>query len=353
MMGNKIRSVLVAGDFSWPIYEPDFCAGLRQTGVVVSEFRALRYLGPGALLRRAQGKFLVGPGIAIANLALMERCRHLRPDVLLAWRTPWLAPVTIRLCQRLGVRVVIYNNDDPFGPDANLRIWRRFRAILSFADACFAYREVNLEDYRQAGARRVGLLRSWFNPAVHHPVELSTANQAKYGSDVVFVGHGENDGRLDLLVQLADSGVKLRLFGPGWTRLLQGTVLERLLPVASLDGSDYTQAIAAAKIALVFLSARNRDQYTRRCFEIPAIGTLMLAPRTQELAGLFAEDREAVYYSSAQELVDKAKRYCLDEQLRSRVASAGRARCLRDGHDVASRATTFIHDLAQILSTSA
>jgi spore maturation protein CgeB len=330
----------VAGDFAWEFYEPAFCWGLREAGARVEELRVGPLFGPGDLLRRAQRKLVVGPGVAVANAALLARCAAFKPDVVLAWRAPWLSPATVRLARHLGARqVALYNNDDPFGPDRSLRIWRRFRRSIPAANVCFAYRSVNVAEYRDAGARRVELLRSWYDPRLHRPMELPPV------CDVLFAGHYEPDDRIEVLNALHASGLRLRIVGGGWERLDRREPIARLLPIAHAVGEDYVRAIAAAKVALVFLSKRNRDQYTRRCFEIPAIGTLMLAPRTPELLAMYREGEEAAFFSNAAEALKQATRFVQDEGLRRRVAAAGRARCRADGHDVASRARQFLRDL--------
>jgi hypothetical protein len=328
------------------VYERAFCDALRRVGADVVELPTLRFFGPGDLLRRAQTKYCVGPGIAAANAALIATCALQRPDVLLAWRTPWLWPSTLRAArQAAGCRVVLYNNDDPFGPDADLPIWRRFRKLIPVADACFCYRQVNVAEFQAAGAKTVALLPSYFDPAVHRPIALTEAERLRFETDVVFVGHCERDGRLELVDKVIDSGIQLRLFGTLWDRHAHGHRWIDRLPITDVWGDEYARAIAGARIALVFLSGRNRDNYTRRCFEIPAIGTLMLAPRTQELLSLYREDEEAAFFGTADELIGQVRRYLADPELRARVAAGGHARCFRDGYDVDSRARRFLVDL--------
>lgn len=336
-------SVLVVGDFAWDMYEPGFCRALRTVGATVRELRSSRWFGPWELMRRAQQKFVIGPGVAAANAAFVAVAALQRPDLVLAWYTPWLLPLSIELAHVAGARnIALYCNDDPFGPDREKAIWRHYRRLIPHADLCLAYREVNVAEYREAGARRVGMLRSAFDPRLHRPRALTADEQRRFAADVVFVGHCEDDSRLTAMDQLLASGLKVKLFGSRWQDFARGRAWERLPPVRPVLGEDYVAAIAAAKIAVVFLSARNRDTYTRRCFEIPAIGTLMLAPRTPELLAMFREDEEAAYFSSPEELIAQARRYCRDDALRLRVAHAGHDRCLRDGHDIYGRARELL-----------
>ena len=345
--------ILVAGDFRDAIYEPAFCDALRRGGAEVETLRVGDLFGRWGPWVRAQRKYVVGPGIRHANRVFVESCAVTRPDVVLGWRTPWILPGTITRAREAGARlVVLYNNDDPFGPDRGMAIWRNFRRIVPEADLCFAYRSVNLEEYRRAGARDVALLRSYFIPSLHYPPRLTDDELRRYACDVVFLGHGEDDERLDLFDAVMDIGLEVRLFGAGWAEHARGHRWARLLPIVNLRGDEYRKAVGAAKIGLVFLSRRNRDDYTRRCFEIPAIGTLMLAPRTDELLSLFREDVEAAFFGSAQELAAQALRYARDDVLRKRVADAGRRRVIADGHDVDARARDFLARVSALGSTA-
>lgn len=337
-----MSKVLVAGDFAWDMYEPAICRGLRAEGAEVIELHAHRFFGPGSLLRRAQSKLVFGPGVALANAAFVAQCALHKPDLVLAWRAPWLWPQTIALARAAGAKkIALYCNDDPFGPDRDLRIWRAWREGIPAADVVLAYRTQNLAELTAAGARAVKLFRSSYDADVHRPLALTDADRARFGCDVVFVGHCEDDSRLALMDALLLSGLSVRIFGTDWERHARGHAWDKLVPILPLRGDDYVRALCAAKAAVVFLSARNRDTYTRRCFEIPACGTAMLAPRTEDLRTLFGED-EALFWSSADELVSQARRACSDDALRARVAEAGRKRVLADGHDARARARELL-----------
>ncbi len=342
--------VLVVGQFAWDQNEPSFCRGLRRAGAEVHELRVARPWPVLDLARRAQMKAVFGPEIWALNLAVLRSCRQVSPDAILAWRMPWLRRGVMRALRRLGPKLVLSNNDDPFGPDRQLRIWREFRRIVPQADACFAYRDANLAEYAAAGARRVFVLRSWFDEEVHYPVTLSEADRERYGSDATFVGHWEDDGREECISALVREGLRVRIFGSSevWNPIVARRGWAGVGPVVPVSGDSYRRAVAGAKLVLAFLSKRNRDDYTRRCFEIPAMGAAMAAPRTRTLQSMFLEDREAIFFDSPEELLEKVRRYLRDDAARAAIAAAGRARCLADGHDVTSRARRFLADLATL-----
>jgi hypothetical protein len=189
------------------------------------------------------------------------------------------------------------------------------------------------------------MLRFWFTPELNHPVELSPEEQEQYGSDVVFVGNYEPQGRLEWLEEIAKAGFNLRLFGPGkyWDQKLRKSPwLRHLAPVNEAWGENYNKALCGAKVALCLLSKLNRDTYTCRCLEIPATKTMLLSEYTDDLATLYTEGVEAEFFRSKEELIAKLHRYVANDPLRREVAEAGYRRVVADSHDVISRMSEVI-----------
>jgi len=193
------------------------------------------------------------------------------------------------------------------------------------------------------GARHADVLLPYFLPWQDRPVELSPTDQDRFATDVVFVGHYEPDGREHSVRALVGAGIQLKIWGGRyWNREVLGDLYDRLQPIELAEGDEYAKALCGAKVCLAFLSKLNRDTYTRRCFEIPACGRVMLAERTDDLLRLFKEDEEACFFSSNEELVKKARWLIANKANRDRIAEAGFRRVWADGHDLGSRAKEFV-----------
>lgn len=356
--------ILIAGDWHSALHEEPMFRALRSLGHDVHRFSWHEYFqtAPGLryavtrLWRRVENRFLVGPELKRINRDLVALAERIDPELVFIYRGTHIHSSTLDRLRRKLLRAVIvgYNNDDPFSPLYPRWLWRHFRRSIPHYDLVLAYRHANLADLRAAGARRVELLRSWFVPEHHHPVAEDDAHSLDpYRTEVVFIGHYENDGRLECLEAIAAAGIPLRIFGPGydWDPVLRNSPgLRHLGPVHLVWGPDYTRALCGAKIALCFLSTLNRDTYTRRCFEIPATGTFMLAQNSADLATLFREGEEAELFRSPEELVAKIERYRAQDETRRAVARAGLERVRRDGHDVVSRMRTLLQWVERVRS---
>ncbi len=342
--------ILIAGDWHSELHEEVVAHALSALGHEVKSFKWHSYFSHRTSLlatilhpwRRAQNKYIFGPLISQINDDFVAEAERFRPDMIFVYRGTHIHARALAAVRDAspGCVLIGYNNDDPFAPKQPKCLWRRFLEAVPEYDLVLAYRHANLSEYRAVGARRVELLRSWFVPERNHPVILSEPEKAKFECDVVFVGHYEPDQRLEYLEEIVRQGFHLRLFGPGydWDPVIKrSSVLSSLAPIQLVWGEDYNRALCGAKVALCFLSKLNRDTYTRRCFEIPAAGTLMLSEYTEDLAGLFAEGVEAEFFRTREEMMGKIRKYIREPARRHSIAAAGHRRVFQDQHDVRAR----------------
>jgi hypothetical protein len=351
--------IMIAGDWHSEVHEEPVFRAFEQLGHWPIRFPWHSYFVPSGPLSlpfcKLQNKYMIGPLIGRMNRDLVQCASSERPDALFVYRGTHILLDTLRSIRRSSPATVLvgYNNDDPFSDLYPKWQWRHFLRAVPEYDLMLAYRSHNLAEFKVAGARRVELLRSWFVPERNRPVELSADDQARYACDVVFVGHYEDDGRVEYLREVVRLGLKLRLWGPGydWDRVLRHVPeLKHLVPVQLAWGDEYNKALCGAKVALCFMSKLNRDTYTRRSFEIPASRVLMLSYFTEDLAGLFIPGVEADYFSSVGEMKQKLVQYIRDPAARSRVAQAGYNKVFQSGHDVVSRMRSVMTWLSELQS---
>ena len=353
--------ILIAGDWHSDLHEQVVLQSLHRLGHEIGEFKWHSYFAfephkrssLGALVKRAQNKYVTGPIYTRLNKDFVTKVCEFRADVVFVYRGTHIDAYALHAVRSALPRCILvgYNNDDPFAPTQPKYLWRHFLAAIPHYDLMLAYRHANLDALRIAGARRVELMRSWFVPERNYPVELSNEELSRFKTDVVFVGHYEPDQRLSYLEEIVRQGFSFRLFGPTkyWAKpLAQSSVLRHLAPTQMVWGADYNRALCGAKLALCFLSKLNRDTYTRRCFEIPATKTLMLSEYSDDLASLFVEGVEADYFRSKDEMMLKIQHYVGDANSRQCVAQRGHEKVQCSGHDVDSRMKIMLDWIEQI-----
>ena len=351
---------LLAEDWASHIYAEPFFQRLAELGEEVHAFKECEFyrvpLGAGPYVKLAkkwihgQHRLRLGPRIVRLNLALLSRVEELRPDALFVFRGDQIFPATLAAIKQRGVYVVGWHNDNPFSPRYPWYIWRHFRRSIPLYDRLYAYRADNLEDFRRAGCARSDLLRSFFIRELNHPIGPP---DPRYACGVSFCGHWEADGRDSYIATLLDAdGIDFRLLGTLWERSpLFPRIQKRFGKIQPVYKETYNIALGSSKIALAFLSGLNRDTYTRRCFEIPAAKTFMLAQYTPDLASMFTEGEEADYFRGPAEMMSKIRFYLGDESARIRVAAAGYARLQQEGHEALDRARQVRNDIYRDLDS--
>lgn len=199
---------------------------------------------------------------------------------------------------------------------------------VPFYDYIVTTKSYIIDDMKSLGAKNVIFVNNAYEKRFHHLYDMTQDDYDRLGADVGFVGSYEKE-RCDSLLYLADHGLKVTVWGAGrkWKRYKKYNP-NFVLHEEGLYSKDYSKSFRAAKISLCFLKKINYDQQTSRSIEIPACGGFMLAERTDEHKALFEEDKEAVYFSSNEELLEKCRYYLDHEDERKAIAEAGWKRCL-------------------------
>lgn len=342
--------IMIIGDWHSKIHEEALKNGFVKLGHQVVEFQWYSYFKSNSKLNlfllKLQNKFLLGPIVNLIQKDIINLVMFEKPEAVFIYRgTHVFADTLAKLKKNLNTKIIVYNNDDPFSKKQPYYYWRHFIKSLKYCDLALAYRHHNMNDFMQNGAIKVGLLRSWFIPEKDFPIAKDLIEE-QFIHDVVFIGHFENDGRDKIFEYLLDNGIKLKIYGPEWNKHIdQFTKLKSILPTHALSGLEYNKVISGSKIIICILSKLNRDTYTRRCFEIPAIKGFMLAEYTKDLADLFLEDNQVVFFRTKEELLHKIQFFLKNEPERQAISQNGYEAVFKGKHDNTSRAQEVIEHI--------
>lgn len=351
-LGPTANRILLVGDYMWPFYH-DACAdALEYHGCAVKRFGWLtdfhtwveghsepKFI---SFWHRIQYGSRLGPIVFKVNQRLINIAVEFQPKIIWLHTAHLISPRTIKYLRTVLPKTifVLYTHDNPFSHAAKKRVWRNFRKSIPLFDIHVAHRENDFIGYKKYKVEPQFLMRSYFIPETENPIPREQI-PARFICDVVFAGHYENDGRVEMLESICEAGYTLNLFGGGWTAALShlrpDSPLRAKYPVMPATKVDYQYAICGAKVALCFLSTLNQDTYTTRSFQIPAMKVVMLSQYTDDLASLYQPDVEAVFFKSKSEMLHQLKFLLENEQRRNSIAEAGYKKAYSAGYDVKSR----------------
>lgn len=241
-----------------------------------------------------------------------------------------IGPQSIALLKTLAPRLSHYTGDNPYAdPRPEKRRWDLFlRALPNYDLAVTVSRPGVHQQMLTLGARAPLVVTHCADEVIHQP---SVIFDPKWQADVAFVGTWM-PGRGAFLAQLAAAGIKLAIYGPRWQKSRCFNQLSPYLRGGYLEGADYAAAIASARIALVLLNDANNDTHTSRSIEVPALGTLLCAPRTEKHQSLYQEGLEALFYETLADCAQLCRKALSQPDRLFVMAQAGRKRAKVNGH---------------------
>ena len=270
--------------------------------------------------------------IDVLDRLLARKLRHRLPSGCeLAWvnQGTYLGPRCLEAVRRAVPLVVNYANDNPFCA-AGLRRFRAYRQALPLYDHVFLPREENVQEALRLGVPKAYVFMFTADEVAHRPVPLDDPGLAPWRGHLGFAGTWFPE-RGPFLCRLLDLGVKIRLAGDRWERAAEWPRLRQHHLGHGLTGADYVRCLQGSLASLCLLNAANLDLHTRRTAEIPAVGGVLIAPRTPAHARMFVEGEEALLFDGAEEAARHMALLAADPARRAAIAAAGRRRVVEDG----------------------
>jgi spore maturation protein CgeB len=320
---------------------------MRNMGLEITTFDTTPYLNGGTKIARSlRHRTKMGLNVMRLNRDLLNVVGK-SDGIPYIWfdKATLIWPTTLKRLREITGAVLIHYTPDP---QILFHRSRHFINSIRLYDLLFTTKPFELDLYKELGAHSAHLTYQAYDKNRFYPRELSEQDFIKYKTDVAFIGHYEKH-RADCIKAIVDSGIMVKVWGRRWPQFARWHQWARKIIMGkSIVCEDYCMALSAASICLGLLSKLVPETTTTRSFEIPACGVFMLAERTKEHTKLFEEGREAEFFSSRHELVEKVLYYLKHTQERQRIAAAGRQRCLRSGYSYQDRLKEILKKIESI-----
>jgi spore maturation protein CgeB len=272
----------------------------------------------------------------VINKRIWRDLNNLKPDLVLVIKGYCLWPKTIKKIRELKRCLVFcFNSDNPFNLISRGASNKNILSSIPYYDCYFTFSRRFIEFIRRQGAERVEYLPFGFDPDLHYPVSLTDIEKQKYGNDIVFVGNWDEEREYWLkFLKNFDLGIWGENY---WRRRCKDKDLRLKWRRKAMYGEDMSRVLNSSKISLNILRVQNKGSHNMRTFEAPACGAFVLAERSDEAREFFEEDKEAVYFSTPEELRDKARYYLEHDEERRKIARAGYQRCMTSDYSYLDR----------------
>ncbi len=226
-------------------------------------------------------------------LRRLERaCADWRPEVALVTKGGPITPdVVQRIRARFGTRFVNFFPDNPL-------LMIPFECIEAY-DVFFTKERYAMRTLQSVGLRNLHYLPMYCVPTIHHPVTLTSAEQARFGAAVSLVG-SRYPYRERLVRELADR--PLRVWGGGW-RSVRDPAVRGLVAGGPVFGREKLCVYAGSTLSLNPHHPMNDIVgVNNRAFELAAAAACQVADFKEDLPTLFKPGEEILLYRDLREL---------------------------------------------------
>lgn len=268
------------------------------------------------------------------NKLLLEKIDRFNPDVLVVFKGMEIYPGTLSQAKKKGVKLVNYNLDHPLEYHTQGSGNRYVRQSIDLYDMHISYSYKIID----ALSRRRKSTVTAYLPFGHYvsPELYARYHKIESVNRVCFVGNPDKN-RAEFLQAFCNSGLQVDVFGSDWRRYLSENELLRIYP--AVYGEDFWRTLRRYTIQLNIFRPHNYESHNMRSFEIPAIGGIMLAPRSEEHSLFFKEGVECFFYDSVDEAISVSKRLLLTSNSDlERIRIGARERSVKDCYHYRFRA---------------
>lgn len=339
------KRVLFIGNTQGPSTSLYYYVNLIRAGHTVYPFDP-EYFNPQNSLEEFHIRLAKSPSrkrIESVSEDLIQLCRANPFDIVFVFAENFLSAETleeIRRTSRVSPILIYHSHDNNFAP--GILKPADFKTTLVAYDYVFTTKSKNVAKYKAIGQERAFYLPSAFEPSVHCPITDDESQFTKEPFPITFIGTYDQS-RAPFLD--AVGWESLYVWGNGWDRFPHFKSHEKKIEPRAVYYYEYADILSHSSCVLGLLREEASDLHTQRTFEIPACGSLQIAPRNEEILSFFDENKEIVCFESLDELKDRAQFYLAHPNKRKEIARRGFERVLRDHHTYFDRVQSILETI--------
>jgi len=149
--------------------------------------------------------------------------------------------------------------------------------------------------------------------------------------------------RADFLLKIAESGIKLDVYGNDWHKYLKHPNIMIFEPVY---GDELWKVLRKYRVQINMMRPHNLDSHNMRSFEVPGVGGILLAPETWDHKIYFEVDKEIFLYKDLMECITQIKKLlALDLNEINTIRERTRSRSVNSAYSYKDRAKQVLEKI--------
>ncbi|MCB9262688.1 MAG: glycosyltransferase family 1 protein [Flavobacteriales bacterium] len=252
-----------------------------------------------SVLNKVLFKLLPKFSLSGINKKILDFVKKNPADIILIFKGMEIFPETVKALHQIGSKLINYNPDHPFEFHGIGSGNKFVRGSIPFYHLYLTYSYKIATDVENKYGVKAGVVPFGYEiteELLQNSIKASEINR------LCFLGNPDSL-RADFLCKLSKKGIPVSVYGLNWKDFFdkdcQIEVHDRV------HGQQFWEVLRKYRIQLNLFRSHNTNSHNMRSFEVPAVGGIMLAPKTDEHSIYFETDKEAFYYENFKECLDK------------------------------------------------
>ena len=234
--------------------------------------------------------------------------------------------------------VPIFNYYTDFVPEDD----KDFLTSLPLYTGIFTYNRNFVPVWYWYGAKRVNYIPFASDSTLHIPKRPDPDHFDYYHSPISYLGSWKPPSSLwpTLLIPYG-----LKIWGNQWYKLPANHELRTTWQGEGKGMyAEFSLICAASDIVFNMVQTSSGQGHSMKTFEIPACRGFALTNRTEEQLEFFPEDEACVYFSTAEELIDKTEFYLKNKKIREKIVEKSYQIAMKHRYSDRARDMVFIFE---------
>lgn len=220
-------------------------------------------------------------------------------DVIWVWKGMEIYPKTLKKLKAKGAFLVNYNPDHPFEYFSRGNGNTNVLNGIKYYDMHFSYSKKIIKRIENEYK-----IPCFWLPFGYEKSSMPDFKTNKTINKVCFIGNPDAQ-RVEKIQLLLENNLPVDVYGNGWKHFLKNS--DNLALHGPVYGENFTTTAQRYSVQLNVFRPHNIGSHNMRSFEMPAIGCIMLAPKSEEHLELFKENTEAFYYTDNADMLKACK----------------------------------------------